>query len=78
MATRLPLPARYAIRFARDGSWRPEPLPGTGDEERQETDPGAFPGEAAPILRVAATIAAIALGGFAVVFVALLALVGVP
>jgi len=77
MATQLTLPAGYAIRFARDGSWRPEPLPGMPHDETEDRVDGSTEGEARPVLRSAATMAAIGLCGFTVVCVALLTLLRV-
>jgi hypothetical protein len=79
MATRLTLPTNGAVRFARDGSWRPEPLPGRADAVGREREPGSSGGEVRSVLRIAATIGAIALSVYAViVVVALLALFGAP
>jgi hypothetical protein len=79
MATQLTLPTNGAVRFARDGSWSAEPLPGLADAEGREGARGSFAGEVRSVLRIAATIGAIALLAYAVIFVvALLALLGVP
>lgn len=82
IATRLTSPTSDALRLARDGSRRPEPLPAAAaaaaDAEHGHGAAGSPPGDARPILRIAATLAAIALGGFTVVAVALLALLEAP
>ena len=74
MAMRLPLAAGTGARLVRDNPWRPTwPARGAEDNET-DLDHGSFLREARPVLRVVATMAAIALVGYAAVVVALLTL----
>jgi len=76
MATRSQLAASYGEYLVRDDPSRLPPYPRSAGRDGEPVDHASSFGEARPVLRVAAALAAIALTGFAVVVVALLALLG--
>jgi hypothetical protein len=78
MALRLPLSAAYDARFVRDESWQALPLPGDAGHHGAKQDVGPFATESRSVLRVAAAMAVIALAGFSIVVIALLALLQAP
>lgn len=76
MATRLPLSTGYRPPLSREAARRSAPVLAAAAGEPNAHDPGTFPAEARPVLRVAAALAGFALAGFAVVVVFVLALLG--
>ena len=76
MRTQLSLSTGGAVRLTSDESRRLILRPWVADDSRQEREAGGLLAEARPVLRAAATLAAIALAGFAIVVIALLGLLG--
>jgi hypothetical protein len=77
MAVRLPLATGWDGRRARDGSWRPVLPPMAAPSEAAERVAGPLAPATASVLRIAATVAGVALTGYTIV-VAALAITGTP
>jgi hypothetical protein len=78
MAARLPLASGYDARLRRDGL--PRVLRAAPAEPHRAAEPGIGPraAESRPVLRIAALISAVALGGLAIFALALVALLRAP
>jgi len=78
MATRLQLASGYDARLRRDELPRPLRERPVELTYRLAPFPGVFAAESRSVLRVAAIISALALGGFGIVAVALIATLAAP
>ena len=78
MATRLQLASGYDARLRRDGLPRPLRERRAGSNHRSEPFSGVFAAESRSVLRAAAIISALALGGFGIIAVALVATLAAP
>jgi hypothetical protein len=78
MAVRLPLASDWDGRRAGGGAWRPVLPPMAAPPDEAQRVAGTLVPETASVLRIAATVAGVALTGYTIVVAALLAIMGSP